>query len=55
MSEGQKTTAELRSLAARARQLASILRPNDETARRLLKIADEFEAEADALERLNRC
>jgi hypothetical protein len=49
-----KTPTELRAQAHHARDLANGLLPNDETARRLRQVADELEAEADALERQTR-
>ena len=46
-----KTPAELRAQAHHARELARELLPNDELGRRLRRLADDLEAEADALER----
>ena len=51
MVDEPPSAAELRARAERARALANGLLPNDETARRLRQVADELEAEADALER----
>ena len=45
------TSTELRAQADHARDLANVLSPRDETARRLRQVADELEAEADVLER----
>jgi hypothetical protein len=49
-----KTAAELRAEADHARDLAHALSSSDETARHLRRLADELEAEADALERQTR-
>jgi hypothetical protein len=46
-----KTPAELRAQADHARELAHALSSSDETGRHLRRLADELEAEADALER----
>jgi hypothetical protein len=43
-------TAELRAQADRARDLANHLVPSDETGLRLRRLADELEAQAEALE-----
>jgi hypothetical protein len=51
MVDEPPSAAELRARAERARALANGLLPNDETARRLRQVADELEAEANALER----
>jgi hypothetical protein len=50
-SSNYKTPEQLRAQAHRARELANGLLPSDETARRLRQLADELEAEADALDR----
>jgi hypothetical protein len=47
----RKTPAELRAQARHARELAHALSSSDETGRHLRRLADELEAEADALER----
>jgi hypothetical protein len=46
-----KTAAELRAEADHARKLARELLPNDEVGRSLRRLADDLEAQADALER----
>jgi hypothetical protein len=46
-----KTPAELRAMARHAREVARGQVRGDEIVRRLLEIADQLEAEADALER----
>ena len=51
MVDEPPSTAELRTRADHARDLANALSPSDETARRLRQLADDLEAEADALER----
>ena len=51
MVDESPSAAELRARAGRARVLANGLLPNDETGRRLRQVADELEAEAEALER----
>ena len=52
MSEKSKTPAELRAMAQRARALAHDV-PDDVMSARLLEIAAELEAQADAQERQN--
>jgi hypothetical protein len=54
MSEDPSPAAELRARAQHARELARGQPPSDELTRRLLRLADELEAEADALERQTR-
>ena len=51
MVDERPSAAELRAQAHHARELARALSPSDETARRLRQLADDLEAEADALER----
>ena len=51
MVDEPPSAAELRAQADHARDLANVLSPRDETARRLRQVADELEAEADVLER----
>ena len=51
MVDERPSAAELRAQAHHARELARALSPSDETACRLRQLADDLEAEADALER----
>jgi hypothetical protein len=51
MVDDSPSVATLRAQAHRARDLADGLLPSDETRRRLRQVADELEAEAEALER----